>query len=109
VKDQLRRLLMGRIEKNKDLFLNEARQISGFMKLLMKERNAEGRWNDAERVQLKKYMKRVVAYIPLFCIFLLPGGLLLIPILAEVIDRRKEPRMAASVTSSKKSPLATGA
>jgi hypothetical protein len=87
---------MVHIEKNRDMFLNEAKQISGFMKLLMKERNAEGRWTEIEKVQLKKYLRRIVSYVPLFCIFLLPGGLLLIPLLAEVIDRRKSPRISPS-------------
>ena len=92
MKDRLRSFLKCRMEKNRELLLNEAREISGFMQLLMKERNTEKRWTETEKAQLKKYIRRAVAYVPLLCIFLLPGGFLLIPLLAEVIDRRKTPR-----------------
>ncbi len=34
----------------------------------------------------------VSAYVPMLIIFLLPGGSLLIPILADILDRRKKGR-----------------
>jgi|WetSurMetagenome_2_1015567.scaffolds.fasta_scaffold855979_1 hypothetical protein len=85
-------LLQGQIEKNKEMFLNEVRHAVGFMHLLMKERNAGGKWTGPEREQLKNYIRRLMTYVPVFCVFLLPGGFFLIPLLAEVMDRRRRIR-----------------
>ena len=81
--------------KNKALFFEEAQRISGFLKLLMKLRNGEGPWTSEEKKEIKKHLKRLAMYIPALMIFLLPGGSLLIPILAEVMDRRKRLRRPA--------------
>lgn len=80
------------IQKHRDLIMNEARELDGFMALLLKQRNSDGKWTPIERSQLRRYLWRLAAYVPALCIFLLPGGLLLIPILAEVMDRRRSPR-----------------
>jgi hypothetical protein len=85
-------LIRSQIEKNKEMFIHEAKQAAGFMHLLMKERNASGRWTRAEKEDLKKYVRRLIVYVPVFCVFLLPGGFFLIPLLAEAMDRRKRPR-----------------
>jgi hypothetical protein len=37
-------------------------------------------------------MKEISKIVPVVVVFLLPGGTILIPFLAEVLDRRKEPR-----------------
>jgi hypothetical protein len=58
----------------------------------MKQRNTGMRWTPSEKVRLKQYLRRLVSYAPVLCIFLLPGGFLLVPLLAEVIDRRKRSR-----------------
>ena len=83
------------IKKNKDLILNEARHAEGFMHLLMKQRNTGEKWSLRERVQLKGHIRRLAGYIPVFCVFLLPGGFFLIPVLAEIMDRRKRARTAS--------------
>lgn len=92
MKEMLVNFVRSQVRKNKDLILHEARHIEGFMTLLMKQRNTGERWTFRERVQLKRDIKRLVGYIPVLCIFLLPGGLLLIPFFAEVMDRRQKSR-----------------
>ena len=85
--------IRGFIEKNKTLILNEARQINGFMKLLMKQRNTGIKWTKGEKDQLKIHLWHLSAYVPVLTIFILPFGSLLIPILAEIVDRRKTRRI----------------
>jgi hypothetical protein len=58
----------------------------------MKHRNTGIKWSPSEKVQLKQYLRRLIGHAPVLCIFLLPAGFLLIPLLAEVIDRRKRSR-----------------
>ncbi len=85
-------LIRSQIRKNKHLILSEARHAEGFMRLLMKQRNSGEKWTKEEKSQLKGYIRHMVGYVPVLCIFLLPGGFFLIPILAEVMDRRKRIR-----------------
>jgi hypothetical protein len=86
--------IKSQIKKNSDLILNEARHVEGFMRLLMMQRNTREKWTSRERMQLKGHLRRLVGYIPVLCIFLLPGGFFLIPLLAEILDRRKKSRDA---------------
>lgn len=92
-------MIRSQIVKSKEMILNEAREIHGFMDLLMKQRNTGCGWTKAEKIQLKRYLTRLATYVPILFVFLLPGGLVLIPILAEVLDRRKH-RRRALLTSS---------
>jgi len=74
------------------MILEEAGQINGFMKLLMKPRNTGAGWTKQEKAQLRKHLKRLSLYVPVLIIFLAPFGSLLIPVLAEILDRRKNRR-----------------
>jgi hypothetical protein len=74
---------------HRDLILQEGRQINGFLKLLMKQRNTGVKWTKSEKAELRSYLKHLSAYVPVMIIFLLPFGSFLIPILAEILDRRK--------------------
>ncbi len=87
----LKRLIL----KNKTLIFHEAQQMQGFLFLLFKERNTNSKWTREEKEQIKTYLKRLSAYVPVIILFLLPGGSLMLPILAEVLDRRKQRRDSA--------------
>jgi len=80
------------IQKNRALILKEAVYIDGFMRLLMKRRNTGKKWTKDEMTQLKMHIKHLSLYVPALFIFLLPGGSLLLPVLAEILDRRKMQR-----------------
>jgi len=86
------RFIKSHLRKSKDLILGEARHMEGFIQLLMKQRNTGTKWTPSEKAQLKRYLRRLVGYAPVLCIFLLPAGFFLIPLLAEVVDRRKRSR-----------------
>ena len=62
------------------------------MKLLMKKRNTGFAWTKEEKKHLQSQLKHLSLYVPILIIFILPFGTLLIPVLAEMLDRRKQPR-----------------
>jgi len=78
--------------KNKNLILDESEQIREFMHLLMIPTNTGVKWTKEEIKLLKKHLKHLSLYVPALIIFMLPFGALLLPVLAEVLDRRKHRR-----------------
>ena len=78
--------------KNRDLIVEEGEQIRGFMHLLMKHRNTGERWTPEETEDLKSHVKRLSLHVPVLIMIALPFGLVLLPILAEILDRRKKSR-----------------
>jgi len=80
------------IAKNKEFILNQILAVKGLMQLLMKSRNTGEKWTREEKKEIKTHLKSISKIVPVIIIFLLPGGSLLLPILAEVIDRRKTRR-----------------
>ncbi|MDQ7839041.1 MAG: hypothetical protein RDU59_11200 [Thermodesulfobacteriota bacterium] len=76
----------------RDEILNEVLQAQNLMGILMKGTHA--RWTEEDLAAMKKHFARLAKRIPALSILLLPGGLLLLPILAEVLDRRKRKRTA---------------
>jgi hypothetical protein len=100
----IRAFLKSLLIKHKALFFQEAQRISGFLYLLMKQRNTDEQWTPEEKAEIKRNLKILAMYIPLLIIFLLPGGSLLLPLLAEVMDRRKTPRRPPAPVQSAVSP-----
>ncbi len=80
------------IRKHKDLILHEASQIHGFLRLLMKQINTDEKWTGEERLEIRQHLKHLSLYIPALIIFCMPFGMLLVPVLAEVLDRRSARR-----------------
>ncbi len=77
---------------NRDFILNKTLEVKGLMQLLMKSRNTGEPWTLEEKRRLKKHFKNLSWTIPALIIFFLPGGSLLLPFLAEILDRRKDVR-----------------
>ena len=80
------------ILKNRALILQESHHIVDFIHLLMKRRNTGAKWTAEEITQLKSHLKHLSFSVPALIIFVLPFGSLLIPILAEILDRREKNR-----------------
>jgi hypothetical protein len=55
----------------------------------MKTRNTDDKWTREEKIEIKRHLKNIAKIIPAVAIFSLPGGSFLLPVLAEVLDRRK--------------------
>jgi hypothetical protein len=80
------------LERYKDLLYAEADTMKGFMALLMKPRNTGIPWTAEEIRTLKFTIRHLAHYIPFMIVFLLPFGTLLLPVMAEVLDRRRTRR-----------------
>jgi hypothetical protein len=87
-KKMLRKILV----RYKAIIHAEADYMKGFMALLMKPRNTNMPWTRTEIRALKRYIWHLAHYVPFVIIFLLPFGSLLLPVMAEVLDRRRERR-----------------
>lgn len=68
--------------------LAEIAQVRGLMPLLMKRRNG-ATWTREDKAELGVHVKRLSALSPYLAVFLLPGGLLMLPVLSWWLDRRR--------------------
>jgi hypothetical protein len=73
--------------------LDEVAHVQGFMHLLMKPRNGTPR-TAAEQAELRRHLVHIARSLPVFGIFTLPGGTLLLPLLAVILERRRRRRPA---------------
>jgi hypothetical protein len=89
IKKYLKRLIL----VNKEAILMEVLSIKGLMHVLMKTRNTDEKWTREEKKEIIRHLKNVAKIIPAIAIFSLPGGSFFLPLLAEVLDRRKTRRL----------------
>jgi hypothetical protein len=68
--------------------LTELMATRGIMPLLMKARNGE-RWTPAEKEALLGHLRRMAHLSPYLIALLLPGSVLLLPVYAWWLDRRR--------------------
>lgn len=88
----LTEFLKRRLASQRHLILSHVLVIQGLMRLLMKVRNTGEPWTPEERREIRSHLWSIAKLIPILVLFVLPGGLLLLPVLAEVLDRRSKPR-----------------
>jgi len=67
--------------------LQEARIMHKFMLLLVKLGNTRTKWTIDEISQLKSHMKHLALCVTVIIMFVLPFGLLLLPLYIELLDR----------------------
>jgi hypothetical protein len=82
----------GFIARHRDLLYQESRGMQNFMHLLMKQKNTGIKWTGDEIKQINIHLKHLSLYVPALIIFMLPFGSLLLPVLGEILDRRKQVR-----------------
>jgi uncharacterized membrane protein len=63
----------------------------GVLRVLMKRRNREP-WSDEDRRFLRAELRSAARTLPALAVLLLPGGLLLLPLYAWLLDRRRKRR-----------------
>ena len=85
IKKYFKRLIL----VNKEAILMEVLAVKGLMQILMKTRNTDEKWTREERTEIKRHLRNIAKIIPAVVIFVLPGGSFLLPVLAEVLDRRR--------------------
>ena len=72
-------------------FVADIVRMRGLMPLLMKRRNG-GLWTADEKRELLTQMRILSRVSPYLLFLLLPGSVLLLPIYARWLDRRRKPR-----------------
>ncbi len=65
--------------------------MHGFMALLMKPRNGMP-WLPEDKHLLLSHLKHLARILPVLGIFALPGSIVLLPLLAVFLDRRRKSR-----------------
>lgn len=84
-----RRWLSGR---QRERLRAELAQIKGLLPLLMRQRNG-GRWSEAERAELKRTLSALAYLSPYLVLLTLPGSVVLLPLYAWWLDRRRTRRV----------------
>jgi hypothetical protein len=74
--------------RERRLIIGELSKIRGLMPLLMKPRNGL-RWTAEERAELHAQLRALMHLSPYLALLALPGSLLLLPLLAWWLDRRR--------------------
>lgn len=82
-------------EREKRRVLQEVVQVRGLMPLLMKRRNGEA-WTRQERWELVRIMRGLHAASPYLLVLAMPGSVLLLPLLAWWLDRRRNRRVGGA-------------
>jgi len=82
------------ILNNKEFILKEILEVKGLIQLLMKYKNTGKKWTAEEKKKIKMHLKQISKVVPIMAIFLIPGGSMLLPFLADILDRRKVRRLS---------------
>ena len=77
---------------SREFILSEVLGVKGFMQLLMKRRNTGEKWTSAEIAEIKSHLRNISRAVPALIIFMLPGGVFLLPLFAAFLDRRQKKR-----------------
>jgi hypothetical protein len=86
------------MERERRHLIAEITQVKGLMPLLMKQRNRQ-KWTALDRAELKAYLRRLSRMSPYIALLMLPGGLVILPVFAWWLDRR---RIRSSVRSARR-------
>ena len=73
----------------------ELGQIRGGIALLMKQRNG-GKWTHQERLAVQGIVRSISNVSPYFVVWILPGSVLILPLLAWHLDVRRQHRIPAA-------------
>jgi hypothetical protein len=82
------RLMAAFTAREKQFLVAEFSQVRGLMPLLMKPRNRQ-RWSPDDRAQILQHLRRLTRISPYLAVLVLPGGLVMLPVLAWWLDRRR--------------------
>jgi hypothetical protein len=80
--------LHGLSDRERRRLLDELMQTRDLMPLLMKQRNGL-RWSREDREALRGHFERLSRMSPYLVMVVMPGGLLVLPVFAWWLDRRR--------------------
>jgi hypothetical protein len=88
----LLRKFFSTMDRERKYLQGELAKVQGLMPLLMKPRN-KMRWSEEDRAELHGHLRRLSDLSPYIAVFVLPGGLAMLPALAWWLDRRRGRRL----------------
>jgi hypothetical protein len=74
--------------RERQFLTNEIEQVRGLMPLLMKPRNGQ-RWTPEEKRELVAHVRRLSSISRYLVLLVMPGGMLILPVLSWWLDRRR--------------------
>lgn len=87
------KMLLNIQNRERTQLLEEMTQMRELMPLLMKQRNGY-QWTNDDRQHIREHLRNLVKISPYIILFVAPGGLFLLPIMAWWLDRRRLKRNA---------------
>lgn len=81
------------IDRERKYLQSELVEVKGLMPLLMKPRNRMN-WSEEDKRELHGHLRRLRHLSPYIVVFVLPGGMAMVPVLAWWLDRRRGRRVA---------------
>jgi hypothetical protein len=88
----LRQYIKRLLASNRTFFHKQASAYKGFVVLLFKQRNTGQKWTKEDKTNLKRHIKTMALSIPALIVFIPPGGSIFLPLLVDLMDRRKDRR-----------------
>ena len=82
------RVMLARIQRERQFLLSEVLQARGLMPLLMKPRN-KLKWTAEDKAALRAHLKRLSTLSPYLVVLVMPGGFFVLPALSWWLDRRR--------------------
>ncbi len=79
----------------KNMILALVMNVEGLMQLLMKQRNGVP-WTAEDKALLLPRLRTLAGSLPALAVFSLPGGAVLLPALAWLLDRRRRKKRATA-------------
>jgi len=83
------RTVMDMMDRERKYVLGEVVQITGLMPLLMKARNHQS-WTPEDKRQIVNHLRRLSMVSPYLVVMVMPGSILVLPVLAWWLDRRRQ-------------------
>jgi hypothetical protein len=83
-----RETIKSHLRKYREKILEEVHSANNLMSLLMI--GTQRKWTRGERGEIKTHFIHLSKTIPAIMVFLLPGGFIFLPLLIELLDRRKK-------------------
>jgi hypothetical protein len=82
------RAILELADRERRFILAEVVQVKGLMPILMKRRNRQ-KWTREDIAQMRVHLKRLSKVSPYLVVLVMPGGLVILPVLAWWLDRRR--------------------
>jgi hypothetical protein len=86
----LKKIVERNLRRQREMMLGQVVAIRGLMQLLMKHRNTGQMWTPEETREIRAHLRTLTYLFPILVVFIMPGGIFLLPVLAEVLDRRTQ-------------------